>query len=436
MAQTSVLVKPGDTLTVVTAGMPAYSGDFVVSSDGTIQMPVFGQFTVQNRTIADIQKSILAKAKDYIRDPNISVILKLQIVQYVYLGSEKVQDGTFPWTPGLTLRQLVAKHPNLDALDAYVAKFFSPSKGAIGIDLVKLVREGREDQNFVLEPGDVLTLLPKGSRPVWVVGSVSKPGIVRLSDNDGVSHALALAGGVQSLGFSPSQVAITLRRGETVWTKSLAALDSEPVWALEPGDTVSVMLPKQIKITVGGFVKKPGDVLIRENSPIFAGVEAAGGAEFEGSLSRVLIFRKGEILSQDLRDMMSDTKSPGGSLEDGDFVYVSENKQTYNVFGYVNRPGKKFIPDGHEIRLSDALASSEGLQAKGTYRNVVLLRAGSNGKFVAEKFNFDRYMKNGDASQNPKIRTGDVVFFDQVSGTTIQDILRVLPSVILLQGLF
>lgn len=435
-AQEPTKIKPGDTLMVVTANQAQYSGEFIVSSDGSITIQVFGRFDVKGKTVSEVQREVQRTAREYVKDANVTVILKQELPLYVYLVSERDPNGETPWTPGLKLRQLIARHPNLDSLDIYVAKLYSAGVPVRVIDVVKLMRNEDESQNVDLKPGDVLTLLPAASKPVWVTGAVNRPGQVRLKDGDGVSQAIALVNGVLNNQFSPSQVMVNLRRGDQSWSKPLSDIDTGEQWALEAGDTISVQLPRLVKVTVGGFVKKSGEVTVRDDSPLISAIEGAGGTSEEGTLARVLVFRKGQVTSQDLRSVTAGGQDGGGNVQDGDFIYVSENRRTYQVFGFVNKPGTKIMPDSHVIRMSDALAAGDGLKEKGTYRNAVLLRADDNGKFVPAKFNFDRYVKNGDASQNPEIKPGDIVFFDQTSGTTLQDLLRVLPSLLLLERLF
>lgn len=435
-AQQLTKIKAGDTLTVVTANQIQYSGDFIVSSDGTITIQVFGQFHVAGKDVVQVTKEVQSKAREYVRNAQVTVILKQELQQFVYLVSENDLNGETAWTPGINVRQLISRHPTLGPLDSYVAKLYSAGQPPKTIDVVKLMRKEDESQNLVLNPGDVLTLLPAASKPVWVVGAVNKPGLVRLRDKDGASQAIALANGVVSSQFSSSQVTVTLRRGADSWTKPIGELDSPDQWQLEPGDTLSIQLPKLIKVTVGGFVKRSGEVTVRDNAPLLSAVESAGGANEAGTLQRVLVFRKGQVLVEDARSVGMGGEDGGQGVEDGDFIYVSENKRTYQVFGFVNRPGTKVMADSHKVTLSDALSESEGLNPKGTYRNTIVLRAGADGKFIPAKYDFDRYIKDGDASQNPELLPGDIVFFNQVSGTSIQDLLRILPSLLLLERLF
>lgn len=435
-AQQPTKLKPGDILTVVTAGQAQYSGEFLIGSDGSITIQVLGRFEVAGKTAEEVEASVQRRAREFVKDAIVTVILKQELPLFVYLVSEKDPNGETPWSPGLKLRQLIARHPNLDSLDLYSAKLYSKGKPARTVDIVKLMRNEDETQNLELQPGDVLTLLPAASKPVWVVGAVNRPGQVRLKETDGISQAIALVNGVINTPFTPSQITVTLRRGDMARSRPLSDLDTGEQWTLEAGDTISVQLPKQIKVVVGGYVKKAGEITVREDSPLISAVEGAGGTSEEGTLERVLVFRAGEVFAKDLRSITQGGSEGGGNLVDGDFVYVSENKRTIKVFGFVTKPGTKLIPDSKTFRLSDALAAADGLRERGTYRGVYLLRTDENGKLVPKKFDFDRYMKNGDATQNPELRPGDIVFFNQISGTSLQDVLRVLPNLLLFGQLF
>lgn len=429
-------IKPGDLLTVSTAGQPQYSGDFFVSSEGTITVQVFGTFTVGGKRLNQIQREIQAKAREYVRDANVTVILKTELPLFVYIISEKVRDGVVPWTPGLDLRQLVAKHPDLMPLDTYVAKLYHKDGTSRDVNLVELVRKSNEKENVKVQPGDVLTLLPSASKTVWVVGAVLRPGQVRVGENDGPAQAIALAGGQTPVTFTNSQMTVTLRRGDSVQTASLAEVLTSTSWSLEAGDTLILEPPRMIEVHVGGSVTNPGVVKVRENGSLISAVESAGGLKSTGTLDKAIVFRKNESIVVDARSLAQGGNDQGIQLQDGDFVYVRENRREYHVLGYVAKPGAKLIPDSHEIRLADALAASEGLRVNGTYRRVVVMRASEDGKHVAKRYDLDKYIKDGDKSQNPVISAGDIVFFDQASGTSLNEILRIVPSLLLLDRFF
>ncbi|MBS1723709.1 MAG: polysaccharide biosynthesis/export family protein [Armatimonadetes bacterium] len=436
MGQAATKIKAGDTLTIVTANLLQYSGDFVVSSDGSITVQVFGRFDVAGKTIPEAQQLIQKRAREFIRDANVTVILKLELPQYVYVVAERISDGAVPWTPGLDVRQVVAKYNTLGPLDSYSAKLYHAGQSARAINLVKLVREGDESQNVHLEAGDVLALLPAASKSVWVLGNVRTPGLTRVQPDDGAARALAAAGGIDTTVFSAAEYKVSLRRGDQTWTRPWADVLARDDWALEQGDTLTVVAPQEVKISVGGFVKQPGVVKVRDGAALLAAVEAAGGVAPTGTLQRTLLFRSGEVTVVDARSLVQGGTDPGMPIKEGDFIYVSENVHDYQLLGFVMRPGRKLIPDSKQVRLSDAVAAGEGLAQRGTFRNIVLMRPDGHGKFSAKRYNLDEFIKKGDLTQNPEIAAGDIVFVDQISGTSLQDLLRFLPNLVLFDRLF
>ncbi|MBS1715433.1 MAG: SLBB domain-containing protein [Armatimonadetes bacterium] len=434
-AQGPSLLKAGDLLTVTTANRPQYSGDFLVGSDGSFTVQVLGRFEAAGRTLKDVEAGVRKRVREFVRDAEVTVILKQELPSFVYLVAPRVQDGAVIWIPGMTVRQLIGKYNDLQPLDSYAAKLYSQGQRAVDIDLVALMRQGDQSQDKELKPGDVLALLPAADKPVWVVGSVRTPGQVRLRSSEGVKEAIAAAGGA-SVSTSPAEMTVLLRRGLETFRSTLSEVSQREVWEVKDGDTIVVQAPLEVAVSVGGFVKKPGEVSVREGSPLMAAIVQAGGVEDQGTLERTLLFRSGEVRVFDARSLADGGTDPGAKVQSGDFVYVPENKRDYSVLGFVVKPGRKLIPDGRAVRLADALAAADGLAPRGTYRHAVVLRADGKGVYVAKRYDFDTYVKGGDVGQNPEILPGDIVFFDQVSGTNLGDLLRFLPNLLLFDRLF
>lgn len=428
-------IKPFDTLTLITAAQPQYSGDFVVASDGVVSVPVVGRVAVGGKTVAEAERELRTRVRKYVRNAEVSLTLKLQAPQFVYLASERVTDGAVPWMPGMTVRQLIAKHPNLQSLDSYTAKLYRQHKETISLDLDQILKSG-STADIALEAGDVLALLPAADMPVWILGLVMSPGQIRIEPTDGLVQAIALAGGQRPSEFSNSEIVVNFRRGADQWRKSLSEVVSGPKIDLQAGDTVVLEPPRTVSATVGGFVLRSGDVKIREGAGLIAAIQAAGGPKPDGTLARIVVFRKGDAMVYDGRAIAQGGQDAGPQLQDGDFVYVPENLREYHVLGFVNKPGARLIPDSKDVHLADALSSAEGLRQNGTYRHAVVMRPGENGHYQATRYDLDKYIKDGDINNNPKIESGDIVFFDQTSGTLLNDILRIVPSLILLDRFF
>jgi protein involved in polysaccharide export with SLBB domain len=429
-------VVAGDTVRVVTQGFEQYTGDFLVGSDGKFTVPVFGEFAASGRTLREIERDVRARARLYLRDPSVTVTLLTMARRFVYLVSENMREGPVEWKDGMDVRQLVASHTNLAALDAYEVRLYRGGDLVRTIDLVKLMRDGSESENVAVVPGDVVTMLPVASKTVSVFGMVLRAGDVRIRPEQGAAAAIAAAGGLARSEFIAEEVRVSVRRGTGVTAHTLADLADGGDIALEPGDVVTVSPPALVTVTVGGEVTQPRSLVLREGASLAQAIESAGGATPLGTLGRVLLFRGGQVEVIDATGLVGGGTDPGPTIAEGDFVFVPPNRRDFHVFGFVNEPGLKLMPDARAVRLTDALAAAGGLNAKGTTVRVFLLRPGPDGKFVAKTYDLDAFIKRGQAGMNPEIQPGDVVFFDQSKGTTLADVLRAIPSLLLVDRLF
>ena len=183
-------------------------------------------------------------------------------------------------------------------------------------------------------------------------------------------------------------------------------------------------------------MNRPGEVKVREGSSFAAAIETAGGTSPTGTLEGAILFRGSETTVFDARSLAKGGTDKGITVQQGDFIYVPTNKREFHVLGFVMKPGPRLIPDQKDLRLADCLSLAEGLKPNGTMRRAVIMHANGEGKMVAKRYDLDKFVKDGDQSQNPQIAPGDIVFFDQTSGTTITEVLRIIPSLLLLDRFF
>lgn len=101
-------LAPGDTVKVTTYGMPALTGEFVISADGTIAFPLVGNIQAANVKPADIQQALTAGlANGYMTTPSVSV--EVGTYRPIYLLGQVGKPGEYPYALGLTVRDAVAK---------------------------------------------------------------------------------------------------------------------------------------------------------------------------------------------------------------------------------------------------------------------------------------------------------------------------------------
>lgn len=107
-AQSAFSLSPGDKLRINTYGEPSLSGEFIISSAGTIGFPLIGVVQAAGRDAQDIQRAITAALADgFVNDPKVTV--EVANFRPVYILGEVNKPGEYPFAMGLTVRGAVAK---------------------------------------------------------------------------------------------------------------------------------------------------------------------------------------------------------------------------------------------------------------------------------------------------------------------------------------
>ena len=101
-------LSPGDKLRISTYGEPSLSGEFVISSAGTIGFPLIGTVQAAGKDAQDVQQAIAtALADGFVNDPKVSV--EVANFRPIYILGEVNKPGEYPYAMGLTVRGAVAK---------------------------------------------------------------------------------------------------------------------------------------------------------------------------------------------------------------------------------------------------------------------------------------------------------------------------------------
>lgn len=97
----------GDKLRITVYGEPTLTGEYSVSSSGTLSFPLIGEVTAFDRTVPEIQSDLERKlAAGYLRKPQVSA----EVLTYrpFYIIGEVNRPGQYPYTAGLTVLKAVA----------------------------------------------------------------------------------------------------------------------------------------------------------------------------------------------------------------------------------------------------------------------------------------------------------------------------------------
>ncbi|MBL8059157.1 MAG: SLBB domain-containing protein [Chthonomonas sp.] len=430
-------LKPGDEIRVVVLGYSEFVSNYIVLSDGTISGIGFGQVKAAGKTVPQLQSEVTDRLTAYIRNPKVAIVVTNERKESVFVvrgdgdSSTSPTSGGFPFQPGMELRQLVAMSKMPTPLDLYETRVYRSGKVLQSVNLDQLMKGDQTQWNGPMEPGDLVTIMPVQMVRVWVLGMVGAPGEKRIRQGSDLYHAIATAGAIMASPEQFADVEVMVRRGPDVISFAPKQDFGRAPFVLENGDTVIVQPPTLLRVSVGGFVNRPGDFEVKPGTSLSQVIGAtAGGPTEDGTLKGVYVFRGSQVY-------VSDALPTSGSfpLMSGDSVFVLRNERVFTVLGEVQKPGTIKMQDNKEYRLVDALAMGSGLAEKGSLRRIFVLKP-EGGKFVAKQFNLDEFLKDGNLDANPVIAPGDVVLFGQPKGFTLSNISQALNGVLVLQNLF
>lgn len=431
----------GDVVHIAIINAEEWSGDFPVLHDGTLRGKGFGQVVAAGKTLSQVESAVVQALAPVLRQPRVRVTLKSLRPALVYVvGFSERSAGPVAWVPGLTLRQVLSSSgPLPEPRDEYQIQLLR--QGSVReIDLTRLLAGEIADEP--LERDDVVTLVRKPEIKIWVLGSATRPGLLRVPVGTDLYQAIAQAGGLAASGSSESEAradgdfVLLLRRGPSVSEYPLRpSPDSLPI-VLEAGDTITLAAQPTARVSVLGFVQKPGEFVVRQKLGVLGALAAAEGVLPEGSIRSVVVIRRGQARVVDASQSILDSSIAPPPLEDGDVIYVRPNEDAVLVLGTVQKPGRVPIPLGQTLRVADALALAGGLESRGSLRRVAIARPGPDGTYAVQQVNLDEFLKDGKIEANPLLKSGDILLFGEPKGVTFSSLSQILSSALLIEAFF
>lgn len=101
-------IGPGDILDISVWKDPEQSRVVTVLPDGTIALPLIGQFTAEGKTVADLKGEILAKVSRYVSDPVVTLIVQQVGSMRIYVVGKVNRPGQYPMHTNLTVIQALS----------------------------------------------------------------------------------------------------------------------------------------------------------------------------------------------------------------------------------------------------------------------------------------------------------------------------------------
>ena len=162
--EASYVIGPGDQLQVFVWRNPELSTTVPVRPDGKISTPLVNDVVAVGKSPAQLSKDIEAVLGEYIRSPQVSVIVLQARSAYseVRVVGEVLRPQAVPYRSGMTVLDVVLAVGGLNPYAAgNRAKLIRRENGKdteIRIKLEDLLNDGEMSQNVPVKPGDVLVV--------------------------------------------------------------------------------------------------------------------------------------------------------------------------------------------------------------------------------------------------------------------------------------
>lgn len=399
------ILGPGDEIIINMWGKIQQSFNITIDRDGKVVLPKVGPVYLWGKTFRDAQEII---RKDLLRSYSgidIDVTLgKLRSVQVLLLGEVK-KPGAISVPPLSTPFQVflygggIKKSGSLRKI-----KWVHRRKGTVTyVDMYDLLISGKRDSIIPFEDGDVL-FVPPIREVVGIAGSVRRPAIYELKENEDLSTLLKMAGGIGPVAYTGRiQVERVSSHKRTV-VLDIPTSQQKPKslhFPLQDGDLVLVFPVSPIKrhfVTILGNVSRPGDYewepgmrvsdLVKEAEGLLPGSYMKRGEILRyhsGQRRKIEAFNLGKALSQDT--------SSDPLLKEWDIVRIYSMQEAIptryvTVNGAVLKPGRyELLPN---MRLADLIFKAGGVVRGAALDRIEVLRFPPKGRLQIIKVNYNK----------------------------------------------
>ena len=148
-----------DVLLISVWGEPELNMSVSVRPDGKVTFPLVNDLRVAGRTPDEVRQEITKRISDFIREPNVTVIVSEIKSFKIYVLGEVASQGTFTFFRPTRLLQAIATAGGFSEFSKQqitVLRDRGSSETRIHVNVKKLVAGDISQDNFFLEPGDTL----------------------------------------------------------------------------------------------------------------------------------------------------------------------------------------------------------------------------------------------------------------------------------------
>jgi len=166
VASLPYLIGPGDQLSVFVYQSPQLSvPNLAVRPDGRISLPLIPDISAAGKTPTALAKDIEERLKDYVKQPNVSVIVSGfvgPLDRQIRVIGEATEPLAIPYRDKMTVLDVMIQTKGLTRYAAgnssVIVRQVGGARQTLKVRLSDLLRDGDIDQNVAMLPGDTLII--------------------------------------------------------------------------------------------------------------------------------------------------------------------------------------------------------------------------------------------------------------------------------------
>jgi protein involved in polysaccharide export with SLBB domain len=439
------IIGPDDEIVINIYGYQEAKYNLTVSTEGDITIPYVGSIYVSGLTMEQAAakiKSKLASAgysniKTGLTKVNTS-LGRIRSIKVTILGEvNKPGSYTLPSLATVFNALYLSGGPN-EIGSMRNIQINRNGKIIDTLDMYDFLIKGNQTGNILLRDQDVIRIPPYSSR-VSVEGEVKRTGLFEVAKGETLQDVLNFAGGFTDSAYTASVKAYRVTDTE----KKIYDIESPKFSTYYPSRSESIVVGKVIdrfdnRVTISGAVYLPGEYELTNGMTVGNLLRKAQGLKEEAYLSRGLIKRLRNDLTEEIVAFSPSEIMNGSSsdipLKKNDEVMISSVKEfkenyTLRIQGEIRRPGDYSYQEG--MTLKDIIFLAGGFTDAATPQRIEIGRRIKKDRYdssdvqIAQVLNITSINSLNYNENDVKLNPWDVVMVRRNPGYTPQMNVRI-----------
>lgn len=155
-------LNPGDVVMVSVWQEDSLKQEATVLPDGSITFPLAGRIDVAGQDVASVEKQVASKLEKFLPDPNVSVVVKSNAGNLVYVQGKVIKPGPVQMSGPTAVLQALSMSGGLDKFadesEIMVVRGTGTSQRILPVRYKDLVTGRDMSTNIQLQAGDTLVV--------------------------------------------------------------------------------------------------------------------------------------------------------------------------------------------------------------------------------------------------------------------------------------